>query len=194
MWLGILQRGGGHNETSATIGTRINSGTPPIQTTELWSPSIMDTCHWNQTIHYNKHWSIFNPWNKDTSIIRTVLSGPKVSGLQTGSTAFCDGLARLADYSDWYGIVLVNVFHQTFDGLSATLYVHTYVSRLWGLSGADYSKVLMHHCTLLTFSMPVVWILPASFWARGGACRQRFPWRVWAPLPLATVQQKHRKQ
>jgi hypothetical protein len=45
-------------------------------------PSNVDTYHWNQIFHYNKPQYISNPGNEDTSIIRTVLSGSKVSGLE----------------------------------------------------------------------------------------------------------------
>jgi hypothetical protein len=64
----------------------VYSRTPLIQIPELQIPPScghMHAMHWNRTLHYaviNTY--IFNPRSEDISLIRTVLSGLKVSGIE----------------------------------------------------------------------------------------------------------------
>ena len=60
-------------------------GTLLIQTPELQTPLCsMDTCHWDLMIHHTFVWNIFNPCNEDTSIFRSVLSGPQTGFCSVG--------------------------------------------------------------------------------------------------------------
>ena len=54
--------------------------TPLLQTSELWTRRGHMSLE--PILHYNKPQYIFNPQNEDTSIIRTVFPGPKVSRIE----------------------------------------------------------------------------------------------------------------